>query len=88
MVRRWLTGLQAPPLETCVAIADLTGVELEWLATGRGPMLNPQGRVIAERAARQEARAILRDWYARFSEVPQMAETAEAVLALAESIPR
>lgn len=37
-LHNYLTGVSAPTLNSLVALADSTGVNIEWLATGRGPI--------------------------------------------------
>ncbi len=41
LLRKYLAGISLPGLDKLVAISQATGVRLEWLATGTGPMYGP-----------------------------------------------
>lgn len=40
-VSRWLSGRTRPNKATMIVLADMTGVELEWLETGQAPGDSP-----------------------------------------------
>ncbi|GAB3786394.1 hypothetical protein GCM10028797_17900 [Dyella agri] len=46
--RLWLAGRAMPEIRRLIEIADDCRVSLDWLATGRGPMVAPPG--VGERA--------------------------------------
>ena len=43
-LHNYLTGVSAPTLNSLVTLADATGVNIEWLATGRGMIRNSRNK--------------------------------------------
>lgn len=67
-LHNYLTGVSAPTLNSLVALADSTGVNIEWLATGRGPIRRDETS-IREVQATYEA-VIKNDFLEDFALIP------------------
>jgi transcriptional regulator with XRE-family HTH domain len=100
-IANWWMGKTSPDLPILIRIQQETGVSLDWLATGKGPMLLSERTLLIDaemlRVLRQAIRSAAREAAAKsvapdVSSVTRLAETAlqlykDEILSLGSQIP-